>query len=144
MTISPVAPVQGDTIRFHRDLYAVLRKLGFSHPEVKAMSVRAALRIYFGSAHAVDAHLGAGTYRGVQQRYGGRGSWRKQWRRAIAEHEGEYQAQCAAIEHLGEATRCCRQLGVSIQDIKVAFHTALTPPTRVVPFEPPQQISKAQ
>lgn len=144
MTITPVSYIHGDTIRFHRDLYTALKKMGLSYPEIKAISVSQALLYYFGSSEAVDANMGEGTYRGVKQRLGGLGSWRKQWKRATAEHEDEYKAQCAALDHLRESARHCQQLGVMEQDILVAFHSALTTPARVVPFNPPQQLPQAQ
>lgn len=143
MTINPVMPQHGDTIRFHRDLYTALRSLGFSHPEIKATSPRAAFLLYFHSPEAVDAHLGEGTYRAVQQSHGGLGSWRKQWKRAIAEHDDEYLAQCAALAHLQEATHRCLLLGASDQEIRAAFMTALTPIPWLVSFEPPQQLPQA-
>ena len=87
--------------------------------------------------------MGEGTYIGVKQRFDGLGSWRKQWKLATAEHEDEYKAQCAALEHLREAARHCQQLAVRDQDISVAFHTALTP-ARVVPFDPPHHLPQAQ
>lgn len=144
MSITPATSVHGDTIRFHRDLYTAMRRFGFSHPEIKAMSVRQALLHYFGFPEAVDANMGEGTYIGVKQRFGGLGSWRKQWKRATAEHEDEYKAQCAALDHLREAARHCQQLGVSDQDIHVAFYTALTTPARVVPLETKLQLPQAQ
>lgn len=143
LNINPPSAAHGDTIRFHRDLYDALHRRGFSHPEISAMSVRAALYTHYSSPSAVDAHLGEGTYHGVKQRLRDLGSWRKQWRRAVAEHEDEYLAQCVALDHLREAARHCQQLGVRDQDIRVAFHTALTP-SCVVPLERLPQLQHAK
>ena len=130
MSITPATSIHGDTIRFHRDLYTALRRFGFSHPEIKAMSVRQALLHHFGSPEAVDANMGEGTYSGVKQRLGGLGSWRKQWKRATAEHVDEYLAQCAALEHMRESARRCQQLGVMDQGDVGLQTTSSHPPTR--------------
>jgi hypothetical protein len=143
LTITPVSYIHGDTIRFHRDLYTAMRRFGFSHPEIKAMSVRQALLHYFGSPEAVDANMGEGTYSGVKQRLGGLGSWRKQWKRAIAEHDDEYLAQLAALEHLRNAVRRCQQLEVMDPDIRIAVNSTLTTHS-VVPLKPLPQLPQAQ
>ena len=114
----------------------------FDNPSIVLAKTVCNLRNYY--QQAVDANMGEGTYSGVQQRLGGLGSWRKQWKRATAEHEDEFLSQCAALDHLRESAHRCQQLGVMDQDIHVAFYTALTTPARVMLLEPQQQLPQAQ
>jgi len=144
MPIKPPTTSYGDNIRFHRDLYSALRRSGYTYPDLWSMSVREALLAYYGSPDAVDARLGEGTYYGVQQPLRERSWWRKEWRRAVAEHKTEYLAQLDALEDLREAVHRCQQLGVSNQDIRVAVQTTMTKPGGIVPLAPQPQLSQAQ
>jgi len=127
MPILPVSDVHGDIIRFQRDLYRALLNVGIPHATLQFMSVRKALLRYYGSPEEVDAHLGDGTYRGVQQRFGGRSSWRKHWTRVRQEQRAHYFAQLRALDALANALDQCKALEVSNKTMlsKVQTHIGL-------------------
>ena len=127
---------------FHRKLYEELLEHGYAHVHLFKMTLRMALLSRYGSPEAVDQELGEGTYRGVQQVYGGLSSWRKPWSHVRNEWKARYIVQRKAIDALSEAVDQCRALGVPEDQIQLMVQKPLIN-TQVMPLKAAPNLSTA-
>lgn len=120
MNTPPHPSTYRQTAAFHRKLFDELLQEGYSHPDIFRMSLREALLARYGTPDLVDAHLGEGTYRGVQATRGALVPWRMAWSRVRRKQKAAHAARQAALEALEGAIEACNHAIETCQDTKVS------------------------
>lgn len=119
----------GHTKRFLQRLYGSLLVLGYSHPDILAMSLRQAFIAMLGTDLAIDQSLGLGTYNGIKSPLSNVAQWRKVWSRIKNEQKVLYLAQVAiqeaALASLQASLEACKTAGIPAATILEAVMPTL-------------------
>lgn len=128
----------GHTKKFLQRLYKSLLALGYTNPDILAMSLRQAFVAILGTDLAVDQSLGLGTYKGIISPQSSVAQWRKVWSRVKKEQKALYLAQVAiqeaALASLRASLEACKLAGVTPAVIlEVVMPTLKLSPWRMLP-----------
>lgn len=144
MQEAPQPSTYGQIKTFHQKLFDELLERDIALVDLFGMTLRMALLARYGSPEAIDQELGEGTYRAIQQEYGGLSSWRKAWGRVKRERKAQYVARKKALDAISEAVDQCMGIGIMDADILNEVQKMLTPPAHVSRWKPTPHLAKAK